>query len=392
MKKSIKDIQMKKSLGRILLLIITLFTYTHAQSLANYKLSANKTTAYEKEAVVISFEANQLNHADNMMFSLEPKKSSDYKIILLHKEIDDKKHHSSHALFTYLLFALKAKNISVDFNFTIRTASDKAVAQSYVDDHDGSVGVQTNNTKIQVKPLYIKVKKLAKNVDLVGDFSFKESIQKTTINQYESVNIVYVLRGKGYEDNSLQPIKKIDKVTLFSEINNIYLKATKKGYEIKREYIYALSAKKDFIIPAVKLQAFSPKSDKYYTLSTPQHAIKVTKIDTTKLLDNQEYPQNKTLVDFSKVKEFLIYLLIFLSGFISAKFQSSFSFTKKADSKALTEIKQAQTPRELLFSLINRHLDNQCPKEVKMLEEMVYNNAAHNFQTIKDKIIKGGVK
>jgi hypothetical protein len=360
----------------------------HATNLATYTLSANKTTVYEKEAVVITFDAFQKDHTDNMMFSLEPKKSNDYEIILLNKKIDDSKHHASHTTFHYLLFALQAKTISVDFDFTIRTASDQAVAQSYVDDHDGSIGITTHNSKMQIKPLKIHVKKLQKPVTLVGDFSFKERLDTTKIDQFGSVNIVYTLSGKGYEDKNFQPIKSIKDVTIFAEKNDLYLKASREGYVVKRDYIYALSAKKDFTIPTVSISAFSPRTGKYYTLTTPQHHITVEKIDTGKLLDNEEFPQEKGLIDIEKLKEFFIYLLIFLAGYITAKFQTS-PFKKKEESKELREVKKAQTPKALLFALINNHLQQKFTKESQMLEDMVYNNAAHNFNTLKNTIIKG---
>ena len=387
MKKSIKDTQMKKSLGKIFFILLLLLSYANAADLASYKLLANKTEVYEKEAVVVTFEAIQQDHTDNMMFSLEPKKSSAYKIILLHKQTDDSKHHATHTTFSYLLFPLKAQDISIDFTFIIRTASDQAVAQSYVDDHDGSIGISTHNTIMKIQPLILHVKKLQKQVTLVGDFSLKEHIDKTKINQYSSVNIVYKLSGKGYEDKNFQPIKQIPDVSLFSEKNDLYFKASSQGYLIKREYIYALSAKKNFTIPALTLSAFSPRTHKYYTLSTPSHHISVKKIDTTKLLDNEEYPKEKELINSSEVKQFFIYIFIFLGGYITAKFQT-FPRKKKAISKELKEIQKAQTPKALLFVLINTNLQKRFQKQGAMLEEMVYNNTQHNFNNIKNTIIK----
>ena len=379
---------MKKNLGRILLLLFLLLNVLEANNLATYKLSTNKNDPFVKEAVSITFEAVQKDHTDNMMFSLQPKKSNAYEIILLSKKNDTKRKHHAHTTFTYLLFPLKAGAITVDFDFTIRTASDSAIAQSVIDDHDDSIGVNTHDTTLKIKPLILQVKELSKDTVLVGDFSLKEKIQKTTMNQYQSLNIIYTLEGEGYESGSFQPIHAIDGVTIFSETNTIYAKATKKGYKIKREYIYALSAKKSFTIPAINIKAFSTKKEQYYTLKTPQHSITVTKIDTSKLLDNEEYPQSKNIINFEKVKDFLIYILIFFTGYISAQLQSTQLRKKKSDSKALQAVKKSQTPKELLFALINNHLENNFAKEVEILEDMVYNNANHNFNAIKNKLMK----
>ncbi len=380
---------MKKSLGRILLLLFLGLSLLKANNLATYKLFANKTAPYEKEAVAITFEATQKDHTDNMMFSLQPKKSKDYKIILLSKKNDNKRGHHAHTVFTYLLFPLKVKTILVNFDFIIRTASDSAIAQSVIDDHDDSIGVNTHDTTLTIKPLALQVKKLSHAVDLVGDFSLQEKIQNTTINQYQSLNIIYTLEGEGYENKSFKPIHKIDGVTMFYETNTIYAKATKKGYKIKREYIYALSAKNNFTIPAIHVEAFSVKKKKYYPLNTPKHIINVTKIDTSKLLDNEEYPQRKSFINIREIKEFFIYILIFFSGYLTAKFRSFSIQKKKMDSKELQALKKSQTAKELLFVIINNHLDNRFTNEVQLLEDIVYNNADHKLNSIKNKIIKG---
>jgi len=378
---------MKKSLGRTVFIFLLLFSYAHAKELASYKLYANKTTAYTKEAITITFESKQKDYTDNMMFSLEPKKSSDYKIILLNKEVDDKKKHHSSARFTYLLFGLKAKNISVDFDFIVRTASDKAVASSFVDDHDDSIATQTHDTVMPMKPLNISIKKLEHHVDFVGDFTLKAHITQTKINQYESANITYTLQGTGYEKQHLQPIKEIKDVTIFSEINDLYKKNTKDGYAIKREYIYALSAKQDFTIPALYLKAYSPTKNTYYTLANPKHSIKVKAIDTAKLLDNDEYPSDKPFIDISTLKKYFIYLLIFFSGYLTAKLKTPF-FRKKEYSKEYNAINKAQNPKELLFTLINLHKEKIFTNEVQLLEEILYKNAPHNFNVIKKKLLK----
>ncbi|WP_193110393.1 BatD family protein [Sulfurimonas paralvinellae] len=378
---------MKKSLGRIFLIFLLFTTAIYAKQLATYKFFANKKEAVVKEAIEVTLIAHQKNKSKVMFFFATPKKSNDYKAVLLTKEIQDHSYHNTSAVFKYIIFPLKAKKIHIDFDFTIKTATDKGIAFAYVEDHDDSKRIAMEVSHVKIKPLDIRVKKLKHPVDLIGDFKLNSTIDKQSINQYENVNLHYTLLGTGYNDK-VTLLKNLKDVNLFSDINNAYIKLTPEGYKIKREYIYALSAKKDFTIPAVTLHAYSPKTEKYYTLTAAQHHIKVTKIDTSKLLDNEEYPQTKELINFDALKQFLIYLIIFITGYLSAQFQS-FSFKKDADSTELQEIKKAQTAKELLFILVNIHKEQQFSHEVKMLEEIVYNNAAHNFNKIKTTIIKG---
>ncbi len=378
---------MKKSLGRFILIFLLLTSYAGAKELVQYKLTANKTSAYTKEALVITFTTIQKDHTDNMMFSLQAKQSNDYKIILLNKEVDDKKRHNSSAKFTYLLFGLNAKDISVDFNFIVRTASDKAVAHSVVDDHDDSIATQTHDTAIKVKPLKLNIMKLKHDVDLVGDFTLNTNITQKNINQYESVNIIYTLQGEGYEEQSFKPISTIKDVTIFSEINDLYNKNTKKGYAIKREYIYALSAKNSFIIPALKLEAYSPTKKTFYTLTSPEQDIKVEAIETSKLLDNDEYPKETPFINTEVFKKYFIYIIIFFSGYLTAKIKSP-TFRKKEYSKEYKTIKEAETPTGLIFTLINLNKGNIFTHEVQLLEEILYKNVEHNFHTIKKNLLK----
>ena len=387
MRKSIKDTQMKKSLGKLFIALLFITPLLQAQQLATYTLKAAKTKLYEKEGVQISFVAKQVNHTDNMFFLLHPKKSDTYKIILLRKTIDDHKYHDTTTTFTYLLFPLHSGTIQVDFDFIVRTASDRAVANSYVDDHDDSIAIQTTNIHFPVKPLTLEVKALEKDVDLVGDFQLHEKVDHTSITQYDSVNIIYTLEGKGYDEKTFSPLKSIPNVTLFNDTHDILNKATTTGYEIKREYIYALSAKESFTIPKITYKVFSPTSHRFYTLTAPAHHITVQHIDAAKLLDNEESPQSHHIINFSIFKQYAIYLLIFIMGYITAKMQN-LSFKRQEKSPAYRHIQATDTPKKLLMTLINLQLEQKFSKEMKLLEEMVYNNAQHNFQKLKKIILK----
>ena len=79
--------------------------------------------------------------------------------------------------------------------------------------------------------------------------------------------------------------------------------------------------------------------------------------------------------------------MIFFSGYLSAKLKAPL-FRKKEHSKEYNAISKAQSPKELLFSLINLHKEKIFTNEVQLLEEILYKNASHNFNDIKKKILK----
>ena len=387
MRSSTKDMQMKKSLGNIFLFYLLLSTLLSAKELATYELHANKTSAYIKEAVEITFKAHQKDHSHVMFFFLKPKKSNDYKIEFLTKEIDDHSYHNSSAVFKFVLFPLKNGPIQVDFDFIVKTASDQAVAKAYVEDHDDSVGIDLHATHIPVQSLKLQIKPLQKDVDIVGDFTLQSKIDTTSIDQYGSVNLHYFFRGVGYA--KLEKIlPDIEGVTTFFDINTIRNRLTKKGYAIQKEFIYAFSAKKDFDIPKVKLQAFSPTKGSYYTLQAPSYHIEVKKIDPSTLVDTIESPNEKPLVSFEALKSGFIYLVIFILGYFTAMLRNSrFEFGKKK--REFKDIQNAKTPKELVMILVGKYAHTkELDPYIDELESMISAKSSKEFTKVKKEVIK----
>ncbi len=377
---------MKKNLGKILPLFLLFTTTLFAQTLAKYHLSANKTKAYVKEAVEITFKADQLDHRDVMFFFVTPKKSDDYEIKLLNKKTTELSYHNYTTTFTYILFPLKAKELRVAFDFTIKVASDEAVAQVYTGSRDNVKWIDTEDTNVTVPPLKLQIKQLPQPVDLVGDFTLKSKINTTTINQYESLHLLYTLKGKGYKDNNITLLHPQKDVTLFSEINDAYSKLTKDGYLIHREYIYALSSEKDFTIEAISLKAYSPKLQKFYTLTTPSYKINVEKIDTSTLLDDKESPNTQPFIRIDTIKELFIYLLIFGSGYLSALIQNKKQKKIKQPTK-YDDITQSNSPHELIVILLNRYNIKELEPFIKELEMIKYKRSSKTFKEVKKEIL-----
>lgn len=377
---------MKKSLGKLILLLL-LQTFLHANPLASYKLFANKTEASLKEPIEIKFIAKQKDHTDNMFFLLEPKKSPDYDIKLLEKVSSDKRDHNAETTFVYILFPLKAKKIEVDFDFTVQTASDKAVKQSYVDDHDGGKAVQMKNTKVKIEPLLININKIPQDVDLVGDFTLEAKCDKTKIAQYDNVNIIYTLKGTGYKIDKTSLLKDIANVHKFSDVHEEYSKLTKDGYISKKTYTYALSSKENFNTPALQLKAYSFKKNQVYTLKVPSYSIEITKINPKNLLDKKESPTSQKLFKSENIKEFFIYLIIFISGFISAKYTNISFKNRKKDGK-FQDIRKTNSSKELILVLISKYQHYNIKSFVDELEKAEYEQSSQSFSELKKEVLK----
>lgn len=376
---------MKKNLGKLLFILLILQVNLFAQELVSYELSANKTDAFVREAIEITFKADQKDHSHIMSFFLEPKKSDDYKIIFLTKEIHDKKHHDSSVLFKYIVFPLKAKVLNIDFDFNIKTSNEQNLAQAYVTDHDESSAIEGIVSLIKINPLKINVKPLTQEVDLVGDFHLQSSIDTKKIKSYESVNLHYILKGIGY-NNSINLLNQIKKVSLFKDINSQSEKLTKSGYKINRDYIYALSAKSSFIVPSILLKAYSPTQHRFYELHTPSYDISVTQIDSSTLVDKEDKPYKKSLLTFKTFKQWSIYLFIFISGFILAKVTEINIYTKK--SEKFQDIKKSGNPQELILILLNNYQNREIKKWIEQLEKVAYGKDGKSFKQIKKELLQ----
>ncbi len=372
---------MKKSLGSLLLLCLSLFANS---DLATYTLSANKSSAYVKEAISITFSAQQTDHTDVMFFFLEPKKSADYKILLLNKKTDKISYHNYKTTFTYLLFPLKDKTIKIGFDFTIKTASDKAVAQVFEGSRDNTKWIETTDTDVPLPELTLTVKPLKHKVDLVGDFAIDAKLAKSKIAQYDTANIVYKLNGQGYNENNFSVLPKIKGVTVFSEVTDAYSKTTKDGYIIQRAYNYALVADHSFDIPAVNIAVYSPKRDLYYTLTTPAQHISVSKLDPTTLIDDTEYPQEE-VIDLSFYRDLLIVLAVFGIGFITGRMSTALRLNTKE--RPYSEIEKAKDAQTLLLILLKYYHHEQVSHFIDELESLEQHANGRQFKKIKKRII-----
>ncbi|WP_297441463.1 hypothetical protein [Sulfurimonas sp.] len=373
---------MKNVLGSLLLFLF--IQNLSASQLAEYKFSVSNSHPCVKEAVEITFKARQKDHTDVMFFFLKPRLSDDYQILLLNKVAKDINYHDKESTFTYLLFPNKSKKINIKFDFVIKMASDKAVAQVYEGGRDNVKWIDTMDRKIDLNPLHLDVEALKEDVSLVGDFRISSKLDKEHITAFESANITYFLQGTGYNAIDINIIDNIQGVKIFSDTIKHYNKATKDGYKLQREFKYALLADKNFTIASKNIQCYSPKNKKYYTLKTKEYNLTVEKQNLAKLIDTQEFP--KETKSFTWLYDFFIYIIIFMSGFLSAKFFPN-SINIFQNKNIYSDIKNAKNAKKLLNILMQKYNIKELKNEIAQLEAIAYGNSKASLRKIKKKII-----
>jgi len=379
----------KKNLGKILLYLL-LGDMLFANNLATYTLTANKKTTHIKEAVILTFTATQTHYEDAMFFFLQPHKSKHYTLTLLEKKTTETQHHHTQTVFKYILFATKATTLHIGFDFIIKTASDKAVAQIYTGGRDNVKWIETHDTTIALKPLLIQVLPLQHDVDLVGDFNLTCKLDKYNLTPYETTNFSCLLEGQGYKPTNLSFVEKSPNITLFQEQTTLQEKLTQEGYLIKKAYMYALSSTQNFTIKTKTISLYSPTKNRYYKLQPPSYTIRVTPIKPSTILDTTTIPQpQKELISFDLIEKLLTAIVIFLSGYFTAKIQKKHSFKIKKTEKKYKDIQQARTPKELLFILLHNYQEKKLTIFIQKLEIYSYTKKSKKgFENLKTELIK----
>ena len=194
---------MKKLLGSLFLL---LFETLSGSSLYEYDISLSNQNPYVKESVNLTITLKQKDKSKVMFFLLTPIKNSNFKLHLLGTNTINKTYHDNTTTYRYILYPLSDGEHSLDFNLTITQSTDKGVEKFYTGNRDVIKPMSAKYTKLQLKPIKLIIKKLSQNVDMIGEFKLDFSHDNTYINSYEQLNATYILEGKGYINNNLQPL------------------------------------------------------------------------------------------------------------------------------------------------------------------------------------------
>jgi hypothetical protein len=379
---------MKKDLGKFILVLFMIFSLDAQESkYYSYELTSSKKTAVINEPLNITFKARQKTNDEEMFFDFLPIKSKDYEIVSITDKRYEFNYHDAQKEFSYLLFGKIAKKTEVKFHFTIRIASDDGVAQAYTGGRDNVKSIPTTDIDMGEISIFIDIKPLEKKVDAVGKFTLNMKIDKHKLKPYDTLNIVYKLKGIGYLDAEFEPLKNINGVHIFKETNN-KVKITNKGYSYNKEWNYALIGNSKYEIPKTILHTFDPKNSIYKDIKLQKIKVDIIQPDIKNLLDSKEYPNTK--VNLTKYIDYLYSLIIFIAGFLASKLLKYIpKKPKEVDAENLKNIKKAKTEKELLKILMNYKDDINLYDEIDELEQLIYaKSISKDIDKIKKSIIK----
>jgi hypothetical protein len=328
----------------------------------NIKNQSNYQKVNLKQPIYFEFEIKQTKYKDNIMFfKFNPIKNDNFDIHFLNlNEVD--KFNNKKLVYSYLIYPKSYGKKRLDFSLLVQRTNEEGLKPGYEGDRDNVLGMVSKDSYENIAPLLFDVKKVA--IKQTHNFKLTYNIKKRKIKPYEPIYITYTISGEGYPLKVEDLFKKNNSYKYFLDkpIKKIF--HTKNGSKIKYIFKYAFISKEDFKIPAVNI----------LNLKTPSIDIKVIKPNIKTLLDKNTKPQSAKESN-KNYFEIMIYLLIFISGFITGKLLdfNIFKKFKKDNNNLKKEIvaEDIKDKKERLFWMISKdkHL---YKKQIKELEMQLY--------------------
>ena len=326
---------MKTNHGNILSIITIFFvTFLQADDFI-YNLSLSNDKPFFKEGIILDATFQQTNPNVVMMFDFKVVKSNDYEFKRINAS-ENELYHDTKAVYRYLIHPLKTGKININFNLIKKITTDASVAYSFSGDRDNVKGLFTTDTKIKLPPLKLMVKQVPKDTLIVGDFTLHYNINTKEALAYEPIPFKVEISGIGYPPLFDKfPLKNND-INIFMDTPNIKTSIVNNSIQSTVVYPLAISNDKSFNLHKISIKAFNPKTQESYFLTIPTTVFHIKEIKTSELIDDINYPKQET----NHFKNFILFLVVFCSGFISG-----YIFNKKSQkgSRSKVNIKKQQT-------------------------------------------------
>ncbi|WP_353662237.1 hypothetical protein [Hydrogenimonas sp. SS33] len=283
-----------------------------------YSLTLDRHEAWVKAPIVLHFNVEQTDASKVMFFDFKPLEEGSFKAIRLDKKVDNAYHHRK-AQFTYLLFGLKPGTVTLKFDLLVRRTNEATIAQSTTGGRYNVKDVETQDRHEPIPPETLRLKPLPAPVDLVGDFTLQSRVSAQTTRAGRPVYLTIRLKGVGYPPRKRLIRVEVPGVDMFEDTPKVSLRYGPKGALYDATYTYAIKADRDFLLPSLRLKAFSPAGGKLYELKSDEIAVQVLAPEKPRKAPPPEPKKERSPATewWPQVKSILFYGALFLIGYIS---------------------------------------------------------------------------
>jgi hypothetical protein len=341
----------------------------------NFKLeiSSNKKNAYLYEPIDITIKLKRKENKEVLDIKLGDINFESFWVKQTKKEKSYReKGFIVHELY-YTIYPQKSGKIDIN-----PTSVNIALRKTGYDPF-GFIATSAKWQRIYSNKIELNIKDIPNGINIVGDFDIKTSVDKTSTNANEAVNLNINISGHGNIDD-------INEFKLNIQDTNIYTdKAIKKNNSFKQTM--AIVSEDSYEIPAIEFKYFSLKDKKVKIKKTKPIKIRVMQNSKNIPIVQKQIQQrtNQTITQQSISKDDKI--LFFIMGVISTIIIIAIIYIIiKYRKNAIDSIEEMfPTDKEKLKLLLpyfgrNKEID----KTVNDIEENIYHNKNYEIEISKD--------
>ncbi len=369
---------------RKLLLPLLLLTSLYADDDIALSFALRNSTPYQNEGILLDLNITQIDDSKVMLFKFNPVENVHYKSHQIAFKENEAYHHLKQQ-YQYLIYPKTKGEVKIAFELIKSITDDDKVAYAISGDRDNVKGLVKQDIAVAVDPISLEVKALSDGVDLVGNYTLNYKLDSTTTDAYDPIHLHIELQGQG-ACSTFAFIPERPHYHLFTQEPKQRSFHTTKGTSTKIIWDYALSAKEDFVLPKVVLNAFDPKTEQSYQLIFPEHKIKVNAVPSEKIVDKEDYPPSNQS-DWSWLGWLFSYLMIFVAGYLTPRDLLKRKVIKERTPEEILkdQIRGAKSHKELLKLLLNANQD-EYQEAIHALESVIYHKKKVSLSQIKGRL------
>ncbi|AXX93121.1 hypothetical protein CPU12_05140 [Malaciobacter molluscorum LMG 25693] len=359
-------------------------------SYADFEIIASKKDVYVGEAFKVKLKFKYLSSLDINNLSIS---NANFKNFWFKQLKDNKQYQDGDFVvneLTYLMFAQKYGKLKIEpfrINMSIVNPSS---------DPFSNFGFMQQNAqvkKIYSNALIINAKALPSNLNLIGDFNIKASVDKKIINQGDSITYKIKIDGYGNIDDIKDIKLDIKNAQVFENKPKITTKIVDSKYYGEYEKTFSIIPLNSINIGSIKLKYFDDKTKQIVEKQSDSFFIKVNEVkkEQKKLYVPKKLDENKKVVikevkTFSfkeNILSFILGILFTCIVFYLYKLILKNKENSKKDSNIISKIKKSNSKEELIRVLaVYIKKDRQLDKLIFKLEDENL-----NLKTVKKDII-----
>lgn len=351
-------------------------------SYADFEISTSKSSVYVAQGFKLKVKFKYLEELNVQDLSIS---NADFKDFW-YKQTDNSKQYKEDGFIVneleFLLFAQKSGKLRIE-PFKIIMKLLDLNSSSFFNSSYSTRQIYSNSLTIDVKPL-------PENINLMGDFNIKTSIDNLSINQGDAVSYKVEVSGYGNIDDIKDFKLQIEDAQVFENKPKIDTKIENGKLYGTYEKSFSIVPSKTIDIKPLTLKYFDAKTKKVITKKTKSYKINVKQKSSKRpeLLTAKQTEVVKKEIIKSSIKDRIIFfllgcvfalLIVYLYNYVINK-----RFKKQKESNLLTKIKTSKTASELikvLAFMIKK--DDNLDKLIFKLQNI---DNIHEFKSIKKEI------